>query len=77
MDIRHCARPGCPAPATATMTYDYGSRTVWVDSPGREPDAASAWGLCAPHADGLRVPVGWVHEDRRGPVVPLRSSVAV
>ena len=77
MDIRHCARPGCQAPATATMTYDYATRTVWLDSPGDEPDPAAAWGLCATHADGLRVPLGWGREDRRTPIIPLRPPIAV
>lgn len=77
MDIRSCARPGCPASATATMTYHYASRTVWLDSPGDEPDAAAAWGLCATHAGALKVPVGWACEDRRTPIIPLRPSIAV
>ena len=77
MDIRHCARPGCQSPATATMTYHYASRTVWLDSPGEEPDAAAAWGLCAPHADALKVPVGWACDDRRTPIIPIRPSIAV
>ena len=77
MDTRHCARPGCPAPASATMTYHYASRTVWLDSPGEEPDATAAWGLCAAHADALRVPVGWACDDRRTPIIPLRPSIAV
>ena len=76
MDIRHCARPGCSAPATATMTYDYASRTVWLAGPGDEPDA-SAWGLCATHAGSLRVPVGWACDDRRTPIIPIRPSIAV
>jgi hypothetical protein len=76
MDIRHCARPGCPAPATATMTYHYASRTVWLDSPGEEPDATAAWGLCATHSDALRVPVGWACDDRRTPIIPIRPSIA-
>lgn len=77
MDIRQCARPGCPAPATATMTYHYASRTAWLDSPGDEPDASAAWGLCATHAGSLKVPVGWACEDRRTPIIPLRPSIAV
>lgn len=77
MDIRHCARPGCPAPATATMTYHYASRTVWLDSPGGEPDATAAWGLCHTHAASLKVPVGWECDDRRTPIIPIRPSIAV
>ena len=75
MDTRHCARPGCRAPATATMTYHYASRTVWLDSPGDDADSA-AWGLCDTHADALRVPVGWACDDRRTPIIPIRPSLA-
>ncbi|MDP9070371.1 MAG: DUF3499 family protein [Actinomycetota bacterium] len=77
MDTRHCARPACGAPATATMTYEYASRTVWLDSPGQEPDPNAAWGLCATHADRLRVPLGWSRNDRRAPILPLRPPIAV
>lgn len=77
MDLRHCARPGCGAPAAATMTYDYRSRTVWLDNPGAEPDPAAAWGLCRPHAENLRVPMGWAREDRRTPIIPIRPAIAV
>ena len=73
----HCARPGCADRAVATMTYDYASRTVWLDSPGGEPDPTAAWGLCATHADGLKVPVGWARNDRRTPIIPIRPSIAV
>lgn len=76
MDIRHCARPGCPAPAAATMAYHYASRTVWLDSPDEEPAAVGAWGLCARHVASLKVPVGWDCDDRRTPIVPIRPSIA-
>jgi len=59
------------------MTYDYSSRTVWLDNPGSEPDPAAAWGLCSAHADRLRVPVGWAREDRRTPIIQLRPAIAV
>ena len=73
-----CARPGCGLSAAATMTYDYASRTVWLDHPGDEPDPAAAWGLCVTHADTLRVPVGWAIDDRRTPIIALRpASIAV
>lgn len=77
MDIRNCARPACGGPAAATMTYEYASRTVWLDSPGQEPDPAAAWGLCAAHADRLRVPVGWSRNDRRATLLPVRPPIAV
>ena len=77
METGRCARPGCGGPTAATMTYDYASRTVWLDSPGGEPDPPAAWGLCTPHADALRVPVGWARNDRRTPIIQLRPQVAV
>jgi hypothetical protein len=77
MDTRHCARPGCGGSASATMTYEYASRTVWLDSPGAEPDPGAAWGLCATHADTLLVPVGWAKDDRRTPIIQLRPQIAV
>ena len=57
------------------MTYEYATRTVWVDSPSDEADP-STWGLCATHADRLTVPVGWACNDRRTPIIPLRPSIA-
>lgn len=77
MDTRHCARPGCGAPAMAMLTYEYATRTVWLDRPGEEPSPGSTWGLCGPHADGLRVPVGWACNDRRPPGAPVCPPVAV
>jgi hypothetical protein len=62
-----CARPGCGGVLAAWLTYDYGGRTVWLDSPDAEPDGTSL-ALCPAHADGLRVPRGWTCRDRR--VVP-------
>ena len=76
MDSRTCARPGCASPATASMTYEYASRTVWLDVPGSEPDPDAAWGLCGTHADRLKVPVGWDRNDRRPPF-PVRPPIAV
>lgn len=68
-------RPGCGAVAAATLTYDYASRTVWLDEPGSgEP---GAWGMCAPHADNLRVPIGWAIDDRRHTILQFRPPVAV
>lgn len=74
---RHCARPACGDPASAIMTYDYASRTVWLHSPGDEPDPTAAWGLCPAHSDRLNVPVGWALEDRRTPIIQLRPQIAV
>ena len=74
---RLCARPACGEPSTSIMTYEYASRTVWLHSPGDEPDPTAAWGLCSGHSDNMRVPVGWALEDRRTPIIPLRPQIAV
>jgi hypothetical protein len=59
-----CARPGCPGPATAWLTYDYAAQRVWLDdSAGTEP--GNQWGLCTAHAARLRAPNGWTEVDRR------------
>lgn len=60
----------------ATLTYHYQSRTVWLDPADAGVDAG--WGLCANHAENLKVPVGWALEDRRPvEVPPLRPPVAI
>lgn len=59
------------------MTYGYASRTVWLHSPGDEPDPGAAWGLCSAHADNLRVPMGWALVDERTPIIQLRPPIAV
>ncbi|MBL8777947.1 MAG: DUF3499 family protein, partial [Acidimicrobiales bacterium] len=38
---RLCARPGCSERATATLAYDYHSRTVWLDGLSYEVDPAN------------------------------------
>lgn len=73
---RHCARPTCGARAAATLTYHYGSRTVWLDNLDEEREP-SAYDLCMGHAARMRVPVGWALEDRRTPIIQLRPSIAV
>ena len=78
---RLCARPGCASAAVASLSYDYTRRTAWLDELPQAP-RPSAYELCATHADGLRVPLGWTHDDRRFSATPLfdtapPSSVAV
>jgi hypothetical protein len=55
---RLCARPGCGAPAAATLRFQPTQREAWlVDLDG---DAARTEGdLCARHAAGLVLPRGW------------------
>ncbi|MCZ7526852.1 MAG: DUF3499 domain-containing protein [Acidimicrobiia bacterium] len=61
---RLCVRPDCPAPARASLAYEYGARTVWVDELVAEP-SPSSYDLCERHAACLRVPHGWELVDRR------------
>jgi hypothetical protein len=58
-----CARPGCGAAADATLSYDYASRTVWLDPVDRGVEGG--WFLCPTHAANVRAPVGWAVDDRR------------
>jgi hypothetical protein len=63
--LRQCARPGCSAPATTTLSYDYAGRTVWLD-PLLDDDHPARHDLCDRHANRLSVPNGWRLENRRG-----------
>ncbi len=72
---RLCARPGCGAPATAVLTFQYAIRTVWLLDQG-DPDPA-AIDLCGRHADRLSPPRGWTGHDHRASAAPgLSTSVA-
>lgn len=53
------------------MSYDYGSRVVWLDDLDRAPGGAVV--MCAEHAERLNVPNGWVRRDRRTPEQPMFS----
>ena len=60
---RLCARPGCGEAATATLSFQYASSTVWLDDLGvKEPSSID---LCGRHADRLAPPKGWTGHDRR------------
>lgn len=61
---RPCARPGCPAPARATLTFSYASREVLLDRLTEE-DQPQGYDLCGPHAGRTDPPRGWQLEDRR------------
>lgn len=74
---RQCSRPGCAAAASATMTYDYSSRWVWLDDldPATDPNH---YDLCPAHAARLLVPQGWGCTDRCATAVPsLFARIAV
>jgi hypothetical protein len=57
------------------MTYGYRARTAWIDD--LVDEAGGGYDLCAHHADGLGVPVGWTRTDRRSPSRPSFTAVAV
>lgn len=68
---RQCNRSGCCESATATLGYDYAQRTAWLVDIIDKPHPAT-YDLCARHADGLSVPMGWtLHDQRRMVTVPL------
>jgi hypothetical protein len=75
-DARHCTRTGCAVAATATLSYWYANRTVWIDDLALAPHP-NGYDLCTMHADSLSVPVGWDRQDRRDPTGAMRSSFAV
>ncbi len=68
---RHCARPGCGQPASATLTYDYRGQQAWLERLSSEAHPMTH-DLCEAHAERLSVPRGWRLEDRRvvSPLVP-------
>ena len=68
---RQCARPGCTAPATATITFDGLRRIVWLN-PLAEVAAYSAGDLCRRHAEHFGPPRNWELRDTR----PRPGSVA-
>jgi hypothetical protein len=67
---RLCARIGCRAPATASLSYQYATRKVWLDDLDEAHDP-HAYDLCAEHANRLVVPRGWKRDDRRSDEQPL------
>lgn len=61
---RTCARPGCPAPAAATLTFRYATREAWV-GPLSEVADPQRYDLCAGHAARTEPPRGWSLTDVR------------
>lgn len=61
---RACVRPGCPAPARATLSFRYGSREVWLEALAGEY-RPECYDLCAAHATRTRPPKGWELRDHR------------
>lgn len=61
---RRCARPGCGAPAQATLSFVYAERRVLIEDLSAEPQPAT-YDLCASHAARTTPPHGWTMSDRR------------
>ncbi len=55
---RLCARPGCGAPASATLRFQPTQREAWLVDLDDE-SARTEGDLCARHAAGLVLPRGW------------------
>ncbi len=74
---RPCSRPGCPAPAGATLSFRYDTREAWVEP--LMPDADPAcYDLCLDHAARTTPPHGWSIRDERedGSAGPAAGEVA-
>jgi hypothetical protein len=72
---RPCARPGCPAPARATLTFVYARREALLDRLSETKDP-QAYDLCAAHAARTEAPRGWGYvdvrpDDDRAPIEPV------
>jgi len=61
---RACSRPSCPAPANATLTFNYAGREAWITRLA-EARAPQSYDLCATHAARTEAPHGWRLRDRR------------
>jgi len=55
------------------MTYDYRSRTAWVDDLAEVP-LPEGYDLCSPHTRAFSVPQGWTRSDRRAGVVATAAD---
>jgi hypothetical protein len=63
-ELRSCARTACRWPATASLSFHYDTRRVWlVDLPDEK--SPSLYDLCPHHAGTLTVPRGWEQMDER------------
>src|SRR5262245_180517 len=73
---RLCARPGCGAPAAATLRFQPTQREAWLVE--LDGDAARTEGdLCARHAAGLVLPRGWqLHNALASPVTNAPPEAA-
>lgn len=75
--VRRCSRNGCRWPASASLTFAYGRKKVWIEDLVTDPHPAT-YDMCAAHAERLAVPIGWDKEDLRvvpPPVTPIRPGI--
>ncbi|MCB1030788.1 MAG: DUF3499 family protein [Acidimicrobiales bacterium] len=72
---RGCARPACAEPATVTLSYGYGSATVWLEelTPEGHPMTHD---LCERHAARTVAPRGWTLVDLRGTGTTVAKAMA-
>lgn len=61
---RRCSRPGCPTPATATLTFRYDQQHASI-VPLVVDGGPETYDLCGDHADRTRPPHGWTCADER------------
>jgi hypothetical protein len=61
---RPCARPSCPAPARATLSFSYATAEAHLDRLSDQADP-QRYDLCARHATRTEAPRGWALVDRR------------
>jgi len=69
---RGCARPACAEAATVTLSYEYGSATVWLESLTAEGHPMTH-DLCERHAARTVPPRGWQLVDQRALATSLAS----
>jgi hypothetical protein len=61
---RPCARPSCPAPARATLSFSYATAEAHLDRLSDHADP-QRYDLCGRHATRTEAPRGWALVDRR------------
>jgi hypothetical protein len=69
---RRCSRPGCPAPATATLAFRYEDRHATL-IPLATDGGPETYDLCGDHADRTNPPHGWTLEDGRPEEVAVEA----
>ena len=60
-----CSKPGCAHPGAAVLAYDYADRRAVLDDPSDREVSPHLYVLCAPCAEKLTPPRGWILDDHR------------